>query len=78
MAEITIHHDKGTNTLTNFFGDPNREVNCDHTESDVIVMLDEDGLPLGIEVLEYHPGDGPLRVTFDEVDTSAPRIRAAA
>ncbi len=78
MAEITVHHDRGTNTLTIWFGDPAREVDCDHTDSDVIVMLDEAGLPLGIEVLEYYPGDDPLRVTLDEVDTSKPRARASA
>lgn len=61
MAEIEVHYDKGTHTLTVWFGDPNEEVDCDHTDSDVIVMLNDKGKPLGIEVLEYFPDDGPLR-----------------
>jgi uncharacterized protein YuzE len=78
MAEIEVHYDKGTQTLTVWFGDPNEEVDCDHTDSDVIVMLNDKGKPLGIEVLGYVPEDGPLRVSIDEVNTSIPAISASA
>lgn len=78
MAEIEVHYDKGTHTLTVWFGDPNEEVDCDHTDSDVIVMLNDKGKPLGIEVLEYFPDDGPLRVSIDNVDTSVRSVRASA
>ncbi|MBE0607917.1 MAG: DUF2283 domain-containing protein [Dehalococcoidia bacterium] len=78
MADIEVHHDKGTATLVIWFGDPNAEVDCEHAGGDVIVMLDANGKPLGIEVLEFHPGDGPLRVSLDQVDTGLPRARASA
>lgn len=77
MAEISDPL-RGSATLVVWFGDPAREVVCDHTDSDVIVMLDEEGKPLGIEVLEYYPSVGPIRVVFDEVDTSLPQVRAGA
>ena len=79
MAEIEVHYDKGSATLVVWFGNPEDEVDCDHTDSDVIVMLDKDGKPLGIEVLEYYPDDGPLKISFDQVDTaSLPRVHASA
>ena len=78
MAEIDVHYDKGTHTLTVWFGDRDSEVDCDHTDSDVIVMLNDKGKPIGIEVLEYFPEDGPLRLSIDEVDTSIPQVRASA
>jgi uncharacterized protein YuzE len=78
MADIEIHYDKGTASLVIWFGDPDSEVDCHHTDSDVVIMLDESGKPLGIEVLDFHPGDGPLRVSLDQVDTLTPRVRASA
>lgn len=78
MADIEIHYDKGTSTLVVWFGDPNAEVDCEHTDSDVIVMLDKNGKPLGIEVLAFNPGDGPLRVSLDQVATSVLPARVSA
>ena len=78
MAEIEVHYDKGTATLVVWWGDKSQEDICDHTDSDVIVMLDKERRPLGIEVLEYYPGEGPLRVSLGQIDTSLPRARASA
>jgi hypothetical protein len=41
-------------------------------------MLDRNGKPLGIEVLEFNPGDGPLRVSLDQVSTSVLPARVSA
>ncbi len=78
MADIEIHYAKGTATLVVWRGDPDSAVAHHHTDSDVIIMLDANGNALGIEVLEFHPGDGPLRVSLDQVDTGLPRARASA
>ncbi|GMV84874.1 MAG: hypothetical protein AMXMBFR80_07320 [Dehalococcoidia bacterium] len=78
MAEIVIHYDRGTATLVVWFGDPAGVADCEHTDSDVIIMLDGAGKPLGIEVLEFEPGEGPLRLSIDQVDTSASLAPAPA
>lgn len=79
MAKITVHYDKGTDTLVVWWGDKHREFICEETDSDVIVMLDEDRNPIGIEVLEYYPADGPIQIGFSETDTSVDRpVRASA
>jgi L-rhamnose isomerase len=79
MAEISVLHDVFGQSLVVWFGDPNREVVCDHTDSDVVIMLDEEGRALGIEVLGFRPLDSqPLTVSLKVVDTSKPRVAASA
>ncbi|MFN0146182.1 MAG: hypothetical protein ACKVT1_06710 [Dehalococcoidia bacterium] len=69
MAEITLHHDTQGGTLVIYWGNPDDEDVCDHTDSDVVVMLDASGRAIGIEVLNYEPTDsGPLTVRLDRFD----------
>jgi hypothetical protein len=74
LAEITVFHDVEGQTLTIWFGSREDEFICDHTDSDVIVMEDARGRPLGIEVLNFQPlDDQPLTVTLRALKTSKPR-----
>jgi hypothetical protein len=74
VAEIKVHYDKGTQSLTIWFGNPEDEVICEHTDSDVVVMEAEDGRPLGIEVITFKPWDNePLSVSLHVYDTSKSR-----
>ena len=69
MAVVTVHRNLADSTLVVWFGDPRSSTHADHTDSDVIVMLDKDGRPLGIEVLDYSGDDGPLEVHGETGDT---------
>ena len=78
MAEITLHYDKGTESLTIWFGDPESGVNSDLTDSGVVVMEDVQGRPLGIEVLNFKPvDDEPLTASLKLYDTSRRAVAAS-
>ena len=78
MAEITLHYDKGTESLTIWFGDPECGVNSNLTDSGVLVMEDENGRPLGIEVLDFEPEDDkPMTARLVIHDTSRRAVAAS-
>ena len=78
MAEITLHYDKGTESLTIWFGDRESEAFCEETEGGVVVMEDERGRPLGIEVLNFKPvDDEPLTASVKLHDTSRRAVAAS-
>jgi len=70
MTEITIHHDLGSQTLVVWWGNPDDEVICEETECDVVVMKDARGHAIGMELIVFEPDALPLRVIFDQIDTS--------
>ena len=53
MAKIKVFHDRIGNTLTVWFGDPQRETICEETGDEVILMKDADGNVIGFEKLNY-------------------------
>lgn len=78
MAEITLHYDNVTESLTIWFGDPDCGVNSDLTDSGVLVMEDEHGRPLGIEVLNFKPQDDrPMTARLVIHDTSRMAVAAS-
>ena len=78
MAEITLHYDRGTESLTIWFGEPETGVNSDLTDSGVVVMEDVHGRPLGIEVLNFKPiDDEPMTACLKLYDTSRRAVAAS-
>jgi hypothetical protein len=52
---IQIIHDATHHTLIVWLEDPSREHVCEETSGEVILMKDERGRIIGLEVLHYHP-----------------------
>lgn len=70
MATLKVLHDKVGGTLSIFWGDPAESASCDDAAGDVVVVLDGDERPIGVELITYRPDDEqPLAVelsTFEQ------------
>lgn len=53
METVRVIHDREGRTLTIWFGEPTREVASGQTEDGVIVMKDDAGRVIGVEVLSF-------------------------
>ena len=53
MDTVKVIHDREGQTLTVWFGKPSSEVSSSDNEHGVIVMKDQAGAVIGIEVLGY-------------------------
>ena len=53
MEKVRVYFDRTGNTLTVWFDDPKKEVVCEETADDVILIKDGDGRVIGFERLNY-------------------------
>jgi len=68
MAHVKVFYDKGGNTLTVWFGDPQDEYICEETGDEVVLMKDKAGRVIGFEKLNFSVVQTqPLRVAFETV-----------
>ncbi len=68
MAQVKVFYDKTGNTLTVWFGDPQKEYVCEETGDEVILMKDKEGLVIGFEKLNFSVSqEDQLRVNFETV-----------
>jgi hypothetical protein len=68
MARVKVYYDRQGNTLTVWFGDPQREYICEETGDEVILMKDQSGRVIGFEKLNFAPADSRLDVGFEAVE----------
>ena len=55
MEKVKLIHDKVSNTLTVWIGDPHDEHVCEETSDEIILIKDKKGKVIGFEFLHYHP-----------------------
>ena len=68
MAQVKVYYDRGGNTLTVWFGNPQDEYVCEETGEEVILMKDKSGHVIGFEKLNYAlPQSRDLRFAFEAV-----------
>ncbi len=68
MAQVKVFYDKTGNTLTVWFGDPQKEYVCEEAGDEVILMKDKEGLVIGFEKLNFSVSqEDQLRVNFETV-----------
>ncbi len=68
MAQVKVFYDKTGNTLTVWFGDPQKEYVCEETGDEVVLMKDKEGLVIGFEKLNFSVSqEDQLRVNFETV-----------
>lgn len=53
MDRLTHLYDPVGNTLTIYFGDPKREHICEETADEIVLMKDDQGEVIGIEILHF-------------------------
>jgi hypothetical protein len=53
MDKVRVFFDRQGNTLTVWFDDPKKEVNCEESADDVILMRDRRGRVIGFERLNF-------------------------
>ena len=53
MDKLRVYFDREGNTLTVWFDDPKKEVVCEETADDVVLMKDRRGRVIGFERLNY-------------------------
>ena len=68
MARVKLYYDRQGNTLTVWFGDPQREYVCEETGDEVILMKDQSGHVIGFEKLNFAAADSSLDVGFEAVE----------
>jgi uncharacterized protein YuzE len=69
MEKRKVSYDRTGNTLTVWFGDPQREYVSEETGDEVILMKDKDGRVIGFEKLNYSQHTaGPLKVAFETLE----------
>ena len=68
MAQIKVFYDHKGNTLTVWFGEPQREYVCEETAEEMVLMKDKSGHVLGFEKLNFEVSKSEeLRVAFETV-----------
>jgi Protein of unknown function (DUF2283) len=55
MDKIKVIHDSVGHTLTVWTDDPQKEVVCEETSDEVVLMKDAQGHVIGFELLHYKP-----------------------
>jgi len=62
MDAVRVIHDREGQTLTLWFGDPQREARSEQTDDGLVLMRDDAGTLLGVEILNY--GGTPAEVSL--------------
>ncbi len=66
MAQVKVYYDKVGNTLTVWFGDPQKEYICEETGDEIVLMKNESGQVIGFEKLNYSLSETEsLNVAFE-------------
>ncbi|MCC7363080.1 MAG: DUF2283 domain-containing protein [Dehalococcoidia bacterium] len=66
MAAIRVIYDREGESLVVWFDEPAREAVARETEDDdLVLMKDARGRVIGIERLNFDPGETPLSCTFE-------------
>ena len=66
MEEVKVFYDRGGQTLTVWFGDPQQESVCEETGDEVILIKDSQGSVIGFEKLNFKlPAKHNLRLSFE-------------
>ena len=56
VDKVRVYYDRTGNTLAVWFDDPKKEVTCEETNDDVILIKDRRGQIIGFERLNYLSG----------------------
>lgn len=68
MEQVKVFHDRISNTLTVWFGDPQDEYICEETGDEVILMKDQAGRVIGFEKLNFSAAASKqVRFSFETV-----------
>jgi hypothetical protein len=68
MERVKVFYDRAGNTLTVWFGDPQKEHVCEETGDEVILIKDRAGRVIGFEKLNFAlPASEQLHVAFETV-----------
>jgi len=71
MEKIKVIHDVVGHTLTIWLEDPNKEVTCEETTEEVVLIKNREGAVIGFELLHYEPpGSQPSGLTVETIVTS--------
>ena len=76
MDEVKVIHDEEGHTLTIWIDDPKKEVVCEETTDEVVMMKDGKGRVIGFEVLNYHPSRSSSRSRPIARNGRAKKLRA--
>jgi hypothetical protein len=72
MEKIKVIHDVAGQTLTIWLEDPKKEVICEETTEEVVLMKNKAGGVIGFELLHYEPPiTQPSGLTVETIVTSA-------
>jgi uncharacterized protein YuzE len=70
MVKVKLHYDRARNTLTVWFGDPQKEYICEETGDEVVLIKDRKGNVIGFEKLNFTiASPEKLQVAFEAVST---------
>jgi len=68
MAHVKVFYDHQGNTLTVWFGDPQKEFISEETGEEIILMKDKAGHVIGFEKLNFSLAEPEqLRVAFETI-----------
>jgi len=68
MAQVKVFYDHQGNTLTVWFGDPQKEFISEETGEEIILMKDKAGHVIGFEKLNFSLAEPEqLRVAFETI-----------
>ncbi len=71
MDAIKVIHDTTGHSLTIWLDDPAKEAVAEETSDEVVLMKDETGRVIGVEILHYRPSTSDSKVTVETVTHSA-------
>jgi uncharacterized protein YuzE len=67
MADIKVYYDREGQTLTVWFDDPQKEVVCEESGDEVVLMKDKHGHVIGFERLNFVLEEGKAGFSFEAV-----------
>lgn len=67
MADIKVYYDREGQTLTVWFDDPQKEVVCEESGDEVVLMKDKHGHVIGFERLNFVLEEGKTGFSFEAV-----------
>ena len=76
MDEVKVIHDEEGHTLTIWIDDPKKEVVCEETAEEVVMMKDRKGRVIGFEVLNYYPARFSSRGRSTDQNGRRKKLRA--
>lgn len=72
MEAIKLIYDPAGQTLTIWFDDPAKESVCEETADEVVLMKDEAGRVIGLEILGYRAQGDPHALTVETLVLGEP------